>query len=71
MRSGAFGKLFFRFGQFDKDARSSMRWALVAVLAAASTGAFDQAFAAANASTLISTAGFVERKFRRFNASTI
>jgi hypothetical protein len=39
-----------------------------AVLAAASSERIDQVFAAANASTLISSAGFVEREFR---ASTL
>jgi hypothetical protein len=41
----------------------------------ASTDSFDQTFAAANASTLISSAGFAEREFRastlqRFNEAT-
>ena len=36
---------------------------VVAVLAAASTDSFDQAFDT-NASTLISSAGFVEREFQ-------
>ena len=59
----------FRFSQFGKDAKSKHALRAVAVLAAASTDSFDQAFAAANASTLISSAGFIEREFQPIKAA--